>query len=281
MLYVFRSRNSDSAKLLADGLEGDRLKIFENGIFRRREGGISIRPRRGDSIICWGEALPTIAGAKVLNGAEMISKFTAAQRLKAAGVPTIEVATRKPVVTPARPLIHNVNGGALTQPQARILLDQLTRFIGLTPPAPQNIGEWVARTNNHMGGHDLLNPPTNGDFFVKKENITEEYRLHIFNGKSIRAGVKKRREGANAHAWVRSYDGGWNICYEGFKSKKGMREIAIKAVEALGLQFGAVDLGKKADGTYIVLEVNRAPGLEGGTVTSYVNAIQGWLEAAA
>ncbi len=132
--------------------------------------------------------------------------------------------------------------------------------------------------NNHIGGNDLLTPPGAPDFYSKKETLVEEYRIHIFNGQSIRAGVKVKREGfANPHAWVRSFEGGWRIKYDDFKSKKAMRLIAAKAVEALGLNFGAVDLGKRADGTYVVLEVNRAPGVEGGTTEAYAKAVSKWI----
>jgi hypothetical protein len=37
-----------------------------------------------------------------------------------------------------------------------------------------------------------------------------------------------------------------------------------------------VDIGVRADGSLLVLEVNRAPGLEGGTITRYADAIRKW-----
>jgi len=144
-------------------------------------------------------------------------------------------------------------------------------------PPPRPAENWLARRNDHMGGHDLLTPPQNPDFWSKKENLTEEYRIHSFNNKSIRAGVKAPRDGARPHAWIRSYDGGWAIRYAGFESRRAMRELAHRAVNALGLQFGAVDLGRKADGGLIVLEVNRCPGIEGGTTESYARAIERWM----
>lgn len=282
MVYVYRGRNSDSAKLLADGLQGDRLRIFNNGTFQRREGGANIRPRRGDVIVCWGEDLPVglAAGVRVLNGAAMLGKFAAAQRLKASEVATVEVAAHQPVLRPANPrfaLDRNIED-ALDRTTARRLIERLQRFID-TPDVPAQ--EWLPRINNHMGGHDLLNRPAAPDFWVKKEALIEEYRVHIFNGKSIRAGKKVHRDGfAHPHEWIRSYDGGWSIRYADFKSTKEMRALAARAVEVLGLQFGAVDLGKRADNSLIVLEVNRAAGLEGGTVTSYVDAISRWIEEA-
>src|ERR1035437_716066 len=272
MIYVYRSKISDSAKLLADGLEGDRLKLFNGQTFQRREGGTIIRPRRHDVIVCWGEELPNVEGPRILNGAPILNKMDAALKLKAEGVETVEVASQHPRV---EPLTFDVQRNTINRVDAQVLVRDLQAFIAR--PDPIN-NEWLPRTNNHLGGHDLMNPPAHPDYWSKKENIIEEFRIHIFNGKSIRAGVKKHRDGVEGHSWIRSYDSGWNICYNDFHSKKAMRALAVKAVEVLGLQFGAVDLGKTADGRLLVLEVNRAPGLEGGTVTSYVNAVQQWVE---
>jgi glutathione synthase/RimK-type ligase-like ATP-grasp enzyme len=65
------------------------------------------------------------------------------------------------------------------------------------------------------------------------------------------------------------------ISYEGVSPAH--RNLAKKAVESLGLTFGAVDIGRKADNSLIVLEVNRAPGLEGNTINAYANAIVRYL----
>jgi hypothetical protein len=147
-------------------------------------------------------------------------------------------------------------------------------------PAPL-AEEWLGRRNNHVGGADLLAVPAQPDYYSRKENIVEEYRIHMFLGKSIRAGKKEKQatrpDGRTpAHPWIRSFDAGWKINYQGFKSNEAMRDLANKALKALKLDFGAVDLGKLADGSYIVLEVNRAPGVEGGTAETYAKKIIAW-----
>jgi hypothetical protein len=53
-----------------------------------------------------------------------------------------------------------------------------------------------------------------------------------------------------------------------------LTEHSIHAVQALGLDFGAVDLIVGKDGKTYVLEVNTAPGIEGVTINKYVSAIQ-------
>jgi hypothetical protein len=130
-------------------------------------------------------------------------------------------------------------------------------------------------------------------YFISKENFTSEYRIHSFDKRSIRAGVKVPREGFTSclesefrleaglvHPWIRSFEGGWRVNYDGFKSTPELRKLAHKAVTALGLTFGAVDIGLRADGMMKVLEVDRAPRIEGGTVASYTRAINRWVKEA-
>ena len=66
--------------------------------------------------------------------------------------------------------------------------------------------------------------------------------------------------------------------YDGVSSRQPHRDLAHRACEALGLQFGAVDIGEQVDGSLVVLEVNRAPGLEDGTVARYAGAITRWMQ---
>lgn len=301
MLYVYRQKPSDSARDLADALQINARRIsdlskahFNNGV------------RNGDFVVCWGDSYAGGNGIKVLNGSPIKSKYDDAIKLKEGGVLTIEVSKNRPqnrVQAAAVDPLVQLKEDAEDRFEAFITarwdrgpvflrgLDELNQFIGnvrqvagraipvAPPPAPA--GDWIGRANNHVGGNDILrgNPLAgNGDYYSKKENLVEEYRLHIFKGKSIRAGVKVKREGfeGTAHAWVRSFEAGWKIKYDDFKSKKAMRELAVKAVATLGLDFGAVDLGKRADGSYLVLEVNRGPGLEGGTTEAYARAIEKW-----
>ena len=67
------------------------------------------------------------------------------------------------------------------------------------------------------------------------------------------------------------------ISYDGEVVKQRHRDIAHQAIQALGLQFGAVDIGERADGSLLVLEVNRAAGVEGGTVEAYARAVRRWI----
>lgn len=267
MIIIYRSKPSNSARALVEALPNCRRAMN----FDRRPA------REGDFVICWGQSLANINGVNVLNGTNIINKFTAATKLKEAGVATVEVSRTK-IEGRAQPNVFGMDrwGGNLLRADVERLKTAVDEF--LTRPEPRN-EEWLPRTANHIGGLDLLNPPRNPDYYSKKENLVEEFRIHCFKGKSIRAGRKVQGvEGVTgSHAWIRSLEAGWRISYDGFESTKGQRKLAKAALTALDLDFGAVDIGLTNEGKLIVLEVNRAPGLENNTITAYANAIQKWV----
>lgn len=138
-------------------------------------------------------------------------------------------------------------------------------------------GLWLPRVANHVGGRDLLHPGR-ADYFVRKEEIANEYRVHVFKHGddyvSIRTGRKAPMEGVGAHEWIRSREGGWHLVYDGHGVKDVHRAPAKAAVKALGLDFAAVDVAERPDGSVFVLEVNRAPGLEAKTAEVYARHIE-------
>jgi hypothetical protein len=267
------------------------------GTLARRTKGLALRNlQANDAVICWGDNFAAPAGVKTLNNVAPINKFSEAQKLTQEGIPTVQVSRTKPAAAAGRPAVPAARPAfdllpyrglaTLNEVNARNLMAQLQAHLNapLPPAQPAVPAEvWLPRRNNHVGGNDLLTENlADPDFYSKKENLIEEYRIHMFRGKSVRAGRKTARptrpDGRTpAHQWIRSFDAGWVIAYDGFKSTKDMRALAAKAVKALGLDFAAVDIGKRADGSLIVLEVNRAPGVEGGTVTAYAKHITNWI----
>lgn len=188
--------------------------------------------------------------------------------------------------------------------------DQLIKLAEAGVPVPEVFTEpgegRIGRSANHQGGNDLLRGGGHV-YYTQKLNIDREFRIHVFNGLSIRAGMKVPRpdfcrrvdaryacdqcgyphaearfDGENQllphgpHPWVRSYDGGWKLDY-GENSRRyitnTIRDAAKRAVTALKLDFGAVDVGLVA-GRPVILEVNLAPGLDvGPSVDAYVRHI--------
>lgn len=106
-----------------------------------------------------------------------------------------------------------------------------------------------------------------------------EYRVHIFNGEVIDY-IKKRRvrddEPEGDERYIRSYENGWIFSRDNLTRLERVEQLAIESVEALGLDFGAVDIVMDQDGDVYTLEVNTAVAMEGQTIESYVNAIENY-----
>jgi len=56
-----------------------------------------------------------------------------------------------------------------------------------------------------------------------------------------------------------------------------LKDAAIQAVKAIGLDFGAVDCAIDEEGKAQVIEVNSGPGLQGSAFTAYVDSIKNFL----
>lgn len=309
-IFVYRKKPSTGAQYLSEALDAIR--------FKARTMTIEQKAKRGDVVVCWGETFPNPnPGVRVLNGAPLRNKLEDAEVLRQAGVSTIEVSRTRPAPQAPQPappdpalrlmdkvqdLAQDIGGinpqvvnlrSAVTRDalaQFSLTLEQLRAVLATPPPAAAPVVNvtWLPRDLHHVGGNDLLNPDAaTVGYYVKKEEFVKEYRIHSFNGKSIRAGIKDLRDGftfdgmQKASKWIRSWDGGWRIKYDGVSSRQKHRDLAHAAVKALGLTFGAVDIGERADGSLCVLEVNRAPGLEGGTIDKYAEAINEWINAPA
>lgn len=124
--------------------------------------------------------------------------------------------------------------------------------------------------------------------YIKKQ---DEYRVHIFRGTILDVQQKrKRRELDNEEVdyQVRNHANGWVYVREGcdlndiddtdqatYEKSNLILNQALRAIAALGLDFGAVDIiWNNHHRQAYVLEVNTAPGLEGTTVTKYADAIE-------
>lgn len=111
----------------------------------------------------------------------------------------------------------------------------------------------------------------------------QEWRVHVVKGEVILSQLKMRRQGFEDNegytSLVRNVETGWvysvNFNRGDYQQLDAVQRLAIQAVEALGLDFGAVDIVEKR-GEPFVLEVNTAPGLdeEGSALTAYRDAFQ-------
>lgn len=106
--------------------------------------------------------------------------------------------------------------------------------------------------------------------YVKK---TYECRIHIYKGRMIDAQIKRKvRDAEENDPLIRNIHTGWVYCREDFVANQVAIDLAIAAVAACNLDFGAVDLiYNKHYNQFYILEVNTAPGLTGTTLTNYIN----------
>lgn len=78
---------------------------------------------------------------------------------------------------------------------------------------------------------------------------------------------------------VKSNKRGWGFSRVAIdNTDPGLIEMAKKAVNAIGLDFGAVDCALDYDGKAWIIEVNTGPGLQGGTLTSYIKALEMYID---
>lgn len=128
---------------------------------------------------------------------------------------------------------------------------------------------------------EVVDAPLYTRLFAKEK----EYRVHVFDGKVIDYSIKKlTTEGktiANRCKYIRNLENGWVFSHNipaGRELTKAAANAAINSVEAVGLNFGAVDLAIGTKGHVAVFEINTAPGIEGKTLEAYRNAITAYVK---
>lgn len=131
----------------------------------------------------------------------------------------------------------------------------------------------------HSGAGIIINPNTafsNAPLYTKLLTPSHEYRVHVFKGTVIDYTKKMKRteDGLVSRMedeYVKNRAGGWEYLRD-VEPRESVKELAIAAVEALGLDFGAVDIIRHKRKNY-VLEVGTAPGLSPRGLEAYSDAI--------
>lgn len=234
------------------------VRALRHGAIRVRERG-SYSPRGNDLIVNWGN--PRVPGwwnrnarTNVLNQPEAvrntINKIRTFQLLSKAGVPTPAFTTR---ISEARTFFKT--------PESKVLCRR-------TVSAHSGRGITIARNPNALVAAPL---------YVKYVPKEREYRIHVLDGRAIDYEQKLLRTGetpSDDERLVRSHRHGWIYARNGIvPPSHAALDASITAVRALGLDFGAVDLGVHSKFGVKVYEVNSAPGIEGTTVTRYATEI--------
>lgn len=243
---------SNSARELATYLGVKRLKVY----------GSRFVGKIGDVIINWGSQKTVAGNAKVLNKPGAV--YNASNKLKA-----LQLMDREGVSIP----------GFWTHPRE---LPAFTKIVIRN------------KISGHSGeGIDVIETTTQGAPYPLAPLYTEyiakvaEYRAIVVGSEVVDFKQKKKRSSPrdedgniieeqrithDEHVW--NLDGGYVFARDGVTKPDGVDSLAISAVGALGLDFGAVDIIEDATGTLYVLEVNTAFGLEGTTIERVGDALK-------
>lgn len=142
------------------------------------------------------------------------------------------------------------------------------KFVGRPDTHKQGRGYWLVTNekelNRALSGTRIKKPATH---FMEFVEAPREYRVHIFKGKSIRISEKDfyiDEEGKRDYTTKKPHH-----------EIKHVRRAAKKALKAVGLDFGAVDILADDEKCW-VLEVNAAPGLGGSMPRVYATAFKKW-----
>ena len=116
--------------------------------------------------------------------------------------------------------------------------------------------------------------------YTKYEPGCDEYRVHLAFDKVINVQQKKKQNGANADKYIRSHSKGWIFARQNVVVPDSTQQVSIDAINALGLDFGAVDiLHNPKTGKDFVLEINTAPGLDSdNSIQCYADAFKQYVK---
>lgn len=116
---------------------------------------------------------------------------------------------------------------------------------------------------------------TQAPLYVQYVKKLHEYRVHVLHEDVVDVQRKARSKDVPEGQvdWkVRNHANGFIYAREGFETPDSVKLQAILAIEALGLDFGAVDIiWNDHEQKPYVLEVNTAPGLTGQTLQGYID----------
>lgn len=228
------------------------------------------RVRLRDLVVNWGcSGAPTWWNARALaqtlnkpaHVARAADKVDTFRALEAANVPRVAFTTDRSVA------VGWLDSPAFGSALNAVVCRTLTR-------ASEGRGIVLARAAG-----EVVHAP----LYTRYTPKTAEYRVHMYrDGSVIDVQQKKRTQGFSEEGnnkYLRNHANGWVFCRQGVQAPQSVIQAAHQAVVALGLDFGAVDIGYHATHGVHVYEINTAPGIEGTTVTNYANKIRSLLSS--
>lgn len=137
----------------------------------------------------------------------------------------------------------------------------------------------LGRAESHTRGEDInlimqwrdAYLTDGNDYFVEYIPTDIEFRMHVVNGEVIKTHEKRLRSEADNHPYIRNGETGW--VFVNPRGETPPDSLAVDAVGAIGMDFGAVDIIRSENGDYYVLEVNSAPSLDESNMERYGAAL--------
>jgi len=219
--------------------------------FRRHRDGKVLKP--GDLLVNWGSSNYIIPfKGQTLNRALVVknaaNKLIAFTEMGLHGVNTVEWTTSRE------------EAQAWADKSVVIVRNKLTGHSG--------DGILIIEKGGEVPGAPL---------YTKYIYKVREFRVHVVGESVIDTQQKIRDPKLEPADWkIRSHANGFLYARNGIISSDSRDALALSAVNALGLDFGAVDIVEDKAGNFFVLEVNTAPGLEGQTLENYAKAFMSW-----
>jgi glutathione synthase/RimK-type ligase-like ATP-grasp enzyme len=136
-------------------------------------------------------------------------------------------------------------------------------------------GVWLGRRRHGSQGRDIRvierGELSGSELYTRYVPNTREYRVHVFRGEVIRVqGKYHDHPEQQTNRYIKNHAQGYRFRAPDRKLNTERTSQAIRAVECLGLDFGAVDLLIGEDRRTYVLEVNTAPSCSPLTAAKYV-----------
>lgn len=240
-VYPYK-QGSKGAKALSEALEGKVLKHVNS----------KFKPRAGDVVVNWGSGnCPDFKPATTLNPDvnDASCKLATFKALAFAGVSI-------PPFTDNRADLNDKDA-------FKFPIVCRTKLRG-------HSGDGIVIANNP---EELVEAPLYTQY-IKKKN---EYRVHILKGEAFFIQRKARKLDVENPNWqVRNLAGGFVFVEErADATPKAVVDNAIRAVDALGLDLGGVDvIWNEAEEKAYVLEINCACGLEERSAEKYAEALR-------
>lgn len=252
-LRFYCDRASTSCMALVKGLRSNNV----NALRIKRRGSTYTYPHN-DLIVNWGCTSVPSRAINVLNKREGVraasKKIETFNTLGREGVPCVPFTTS-----------HTTAAEWIEREDSIVFCRTLTS-------ASQGRGIVLARTTA-----ELVEAP----LYTGYVEASREVRIHVFMGRVIDFTQKRKLSSESMEErgltgepdnYVRNLKNGWIFARVGVEAPESAKQVAIDAVDALGLDFGAVDMLVDPD---VIVEVNSAPGLEGTTLERYVEAFSG------